>query len=184
MFQKTNVEDGQSLIEVIVVLGLTAVVAVGLVIVVLTSLKNAKFAQNQAKATKFAQEAMEQIKSIRDRDLKGSINLASTGWDDSSPFSVLWQYPLSNNAQSPCINRPEGVTGGCYFKLDNGNTLAEPTLPGLSNSLQDMEDGLSRQIIITDDASYQQEKTVAVKVFWKDAGGEHESNLQTKLTKY
>ena len=165
---------GQSLIEVVIVLGITVVVVVALVIVVLTSLKNAKFAQNQARATKYAQEALEQIKAIRDRDEEGKIVFQ----DATFNFSGLWDINMSKSLQCASI---DGRDGPCYFKMETQPALAEADI----SQFEDMGEGLSRQIIISDtEETYGKEKKINVRVFWEDSAGKHESNLQTVLTHY
>lgn len=189
MLNQIKQQSGQSLIEVLVALSITAIVLGGLVIAVLVSLKNAQFAQNQAKATKYAQEAIDQVKTIRDRDLavtfisnKGSACQSSCSFGINCYFSDLWSCQLSTSATSPCTVSPPGETG-CYFNLTDTPALNEPDLPIYID--QSIGNGLTRKIQITDDGTtFDKEKNVIVKVIWSDASGQHESNLQTKLTKH
>lgn len=184
-------KKGQSLLEVVIVLGVAGIVLGALIIAVIVGLKNAQFAQNQSKSTKYAQEALEKIKGIRDRDggvsfqTTDSILLSCLG---SSPyaFSKLWLCNLSSSS-SPCTIRSSGSTE-CYFKIvASGNSLQEPA--NLTSLNEDLGNGLSRQIIFEDENTgsppkYQTEKKVTAKVKWKDSSGEHESNLQTVLTNF
>lgn len=197
--------SGQSLMEITVVLGITVVVAVALVIVVVTSLRNAQFAQNQAKATKYAQQALDQIKALRDRDQGFNVVFATNNAATSAipqcdtafcdplhpgencKFKSLWSCHLTQISPytSPCTVSPTAPPiSGCYFKLStDGKTLQEPNMP--NNLKEDLKDGLFREIKITDLAtSSATEKTVTVKVSWSDASGSHESNLETILTNY
>lgn len=57
---------GQSLIEVIVAIGIVTLVLAGLVSAVTFSLSNSQFARNKALATKYAQEGMEWLRVQRD----------------------------------------------------------------------------------------------------------------------
>lgn len=58
--------NGQSLIEVIVAIGIVTLVLAGLVSAVTFSLSNSQFARNKALATKYAQEGMEWLRVQRD----------------------------------------------------------------------------------------------------------------------
>ncbi len=60
-------QKGQTLIEVLVAAAVGILVIVGLVGVTVTSIKNAQFAKNQATATKYAQQEMENVRLERDR---------------------------------------------------------------------------------------------------------------------
>jgi len=166
-------EKGQTMVEVLVVLVVAAVILVSLITVVLNSLKNAQFAQKQITATKYAQEAMDTIKTIRDRD--GNV----TGWtEDTEKFSYLWDVYMSN----VCL--VNSSPGPCYFKLGNELSLEKMAVDGA----EILREGFSRYILIEDEDSslydeYKTEKKVTVKVQWDDSSGSHESNLQTILVK-
>jgi len=165
---------GQSLVEVLVVLALSTVVMVALIIVIVVGLKNAQFAQNQARATKYAQEAIEQVKVIRDRN--GRVNFIP----EKAEFKDLWEiYMVGENSCADALGSP----AGCYFTLGDGPSLDVTTY----GSSQNVGEGFLRQVIFEDKNSllppnYKTEKWVTTKVIWKDSSGSHESNLQTILT--
>ncbi|MBI4037373.1 type II secretion system protein [Candidatus Daviesbacteria bacterium] len=191
-------QSGQSLIEVLVGLSIAAVVLGGLLISIMVSLKNAQFAQNQARATKYAQEAIDQIRAIKERNstvtfaavVVGSSCQGATACNGntSCKFKHLWfcSLPLTEGAssfKSPCTVKPLGGVSGCYFNLSaDGLNLNEPNSPDLVN--QSLSGGFSRQILLSDPGFplYGTEKNVNVKVKWSDSSGEHESNLETVLT--
>ncbi|MBI3981046.1 prepilin-type N-terminal cleavage/methylation domain-containing protein [Candidatus Microgenomates bacterium] len=58
---------GQSLIEVLIALGIGVLVIVALVQSLVTSIKNSQFAKNQNLATRYSQDAVENIRSERDK---------------------------------------------------------------------------------------------------------------------
>lgn len=167
-------ESGQSLVEVLVVLAVATVVMVALVIVIVVGLRNAQFAQNQARATKYAQEAIEQVKAVRDRN--GRVNFIP----QKNVFADLWEiYMVAENSCADAL----GVPSGCYFTLGDGPSL-DITAYGGSQSVGE---NFLRQIVFEDEGNilppnYKTEKRVTVKVIWKDSSGSHESNLQTLLT--
>ncbi len=66
-----NSECGQTLIEVLVALGVAVAVLFGITIAVLSSLNNAQFTQNQNLANKYAAQGMELIRQIRDSASSG-----------------------------------------------------------------------------------------------------------------
>lgn len=159
-------QSGQSLIEITVAFTLAAIVLGALIILVLTGLKNSQFAQNQGKATKYAQEAIDQIRNIRDMD-EEIAGLAST-----YKFSDIWSIDPFN---LDC----EGSQPGRYFKIEV-NSLIEVSCP--LNTGHNIGSGLTRQILFQD-GDNSDEKKVIVKVKWTDSSGEHESNLQTIITR-
>lgn len=78
---------GQSLIEVLVALGIISVVITGVATIVTQSLSNTQFSKDQNTATKYAQEGLETVRSIRDRDY--------------TAFALLdGRYCLAKNTQS------------------------------------------------------------------------------------
>lgn len=174
-------QSGQTLIEVLIVLVVGSIMLTGLSVMVISSLRNAEFAQNQIKATKYAQDAIDKIRAIRDWNQDGSVILVDKDQGQKTiSFSGLWAENLS-------VNFPCGSDPGHYFTLTEGSdpslVLQDVTCTNKDTDLNDK--GLTRQIFITDTTAgneYQVEKTITVKVSWMDAGGRHDSNLQTILT--
>lgn len=64
----TNLEKGQSLFEVIVALGISALIIVALVSLASNSIQNANFSKNKTLAATYAQEASEWLRQQRDSD--------------------------------------------------------------------------------------------------------------------
>lgn len=170
---KLIVPKGQSLVEVVIGLSVAIVVITALIILVVNSLRNAQFATNQSIATKYAQEGMEIVKTIKERDVEaitGDLNYTDGGTQKLvSQFSNLWLINLVNG----------------YFILVAGNKL---NYTGNQATYETVGINYQRQVIIEDDnnltsgtAGY--EKRVTVKVTWSDASGQHESNIQSVLTK-
>jgi len=60
--------SGQSLVEMIVAIAVMMVVVVSLISVATTSLRNASFSRDQALATKYAQDAIENVRSQRNQN--------------------------------------------------------------------------------------------------------------------
>lgn len=170
-------ESGQSLIEILIVLVVGSIMLTGLSVMVISSLRNAQYAQNQIKATKYAQEAIDKIRAIRDWNQEGSVILNEQGSTLSS-FESLWQEKLYD---APLC----GSDPGRYFTFKEGsdpNIILEEIACASSKDVDLADKGLSRQIFITDsNLTYSQEKKIIVRVSWIDAAGRHDSNLQTLL---
>lgn len=111
LFINKKKQAGQSLIEVLIALTVTIVMIVALIAFVLTGLKNAQLAQNQSKATKYAQEALEKIKAIRDRN--GQVVFAY------STLACTW---------SGCI-RGVDASNDCAAICGESNEIAQPNCP-------------------------------------------------------
>lgn len=186
---KMKNQGGQSLIEVLVALVVVMIMVVALIVVILGSLKNSQFAQKQVQATKYAQEAIDKVRAIRDREGLISFHDPSAltcALTCTSPpicnFSVFWSCPLTP-PDSPCTILKAGETEGCYFLLtDEDSALSEPNAVDQISDQIPAED-MKREIYMKDFGSVG-EKQVIVKVTWTDSAGEHESNLQTILTQH
>lgn len=157
-------ERGQSLLELIIVVGLALMVIAALTFATITSLRNAYLSQSSLQATKFAQQGVEKVRSIRDRD--GSVLTSFNG--GTNKFSQLWSIKL----YEVCLPLP------CNFLLNPvNNSLSQQT-----SAAEDLGGGFKRAVKIADDASsYQNKKTVTIIVNWTDFSGTHESRLTTYL---
>ncbi|HLC83619.1 MAG TPA: hypothetical protein VJI69_07300 [Bacteroidia bacterium] len=69
--------SGQSLFEVIIALGITALVLVGVISLSTVSVRNSGFARNDAVATKYAQEGLEWLREQRDENWDNLLSRAS-----------------------------------------------------------------------------------------------------------
>jgi len=59
-------EKGQSLIEVILALSVVVIILVGLIRVAVVSMRNARYARDEAQATQYAQQSIEEARRLRD----------------------------------------------------------------------------------------------------------------------
>lgn len=155
---------GQTLIEVIVVITVGLLVVASLTFATLFSLRNAKFSQNQNQATKLAQEGLEKVRSIRDRDPEGQVSYYNSPEDHRIKFSQLW------NVNFVCDNN-------CYFYLASG------VLTGGTKDNYEIVSSFERQFKIEDGAPANLEKRVTVIVRWNDSTGIHNSEQTTVLRK-
>lgn len=159
---------GQSLLEVTITIGVSTLIVTALVIVTVVGLKNSELSQNQSQATKLAQEGLEKVRSMKDRNTPICVNTAAFYWDSGS---TVW----NNND-----------LGGIDFKLGNGNgddpncqlTNQPPSETLLNNKF-------TRKVNIdnTADGSNGSKKITCI-VSWLDSSGSHQSQLTTYLTNY
>ena len=61
-------QAGQTLVEMVVAIAVLIVVILALLSITTTSIRNASFSRDQVLATKYAQEAMEKVRSWRDQN--------------------------------------------------------------------------------------------------------------------
>ncbi len=157
---------GQTLLELVVVISVVVIVVGALVFATIASIRNASFAQNQLQATKLAQEGLEKVRSLRDRD--GPLDYAIDPSTRTTKFSDLWGITFT------CPNN-------CYFFLtvESGK---DKLVGGTSISFEHIEPNFKRQFQIEEEgANPAAQKKVTVKVLWTDFAGEHSSKLTTIL---
>ncbi len=94
-----NFKKAQSMIEMLVAIGIAVLVIVALVQVAVTSVKNSQFAKNQNLATRLAQEAIEEVRGQRDK----------SGWPT---------FYNTYNATTKCL--PSGDASSWTDKLPQG----------------------------------------------------------------
>lgn len=169
-------EKGQTLMELIVAMSVSVIIIGALVFATVSSLRNVQFSKNQSQATKLAQEAIEKVRSARDRgeSIGGSFSIgvaAINSWQDPD----LWSQQISPN----CVPN-------CYFKFGASGfqyLTAAGDIP--SNAEDPLGDGKFKRVVILSDTSstFSSQKTITVIVRWTDFSGNHESKLTTILRK-
>lgn len=155
---------GQTLVELVVVIAVLVIVVSALTFATISSLRNAQFAKNQAQATKLAQEGLEKVRSLRDRDTDGSISY-NDGTFTASKFSELWFIILD------CPTH-------CYFYFNLSGVLVGAT----SVNVEPISSGSFKRQFQIEDYAADQKKVTSV-VTWIDFSGAHESRLTTILGK-
>lgn len=149
---------GQTLLEVLIAATVGILVITALTFATIYSVRNATLAKNSAQATKLAQEGLEKIRTIRDRD-------SEVNYSGASYFSDLLKATTS-------LNCPES----CYFYFYLGK-LSQ----GAVNRFEEIPPNFKRQFII-ENAGNDQKKVTSV-VRWTDFSGNHDSRLSTILGK-
>jgi type II secretory pathway pseudopilin PulG len=181
ILKKIQNQNGYTLAEVIISILVSIMVIGALTFAMISSLRNAQLAKRQSQATKYAQEGLEKVRSIRDRG--GSVVNFST----AAIFTDLWTIDMS--ASGLCS--VAGSRGPCYFKL-GANSLVGAAGPN-DTEIINSSVGIGvfkRQIQISDQGCgsppqdcYLTEKQVTSVVTWIDFAGTHESKLTTILRK-
>lgn len=104
-------QKGQSLVELIIALGVVMVVMIGFTNITLTALRNALHAKHQNQATRIAQETLEVIRVIR--DLNYYVNVSGTPSVNSDTWSSnVWNMNDENTVR--CTN-----VGGSFPSSSN-----------------------------------------------------------------
>ncbi|MBI2019144.1 hypothetical protein HYS95_00555 [Candidatus Daviesbacteria bacterium] len=151
---------GGSLIEVTIATTVGILVVSALTFATIFSLRNANFAKSSAQATKLAQDGIERVRTLRDRN--GAVNY--TGSPGASEFDALWSVSFS-------------CPSNCYFYFDALGKLSG----GTASNFEVIAPDFKRQFKIEDSGSEQKKITVIVR--WTDQTGDHDSKLTTILRK-
>lgn len=162
-----NNQSGQSLLEVVTASAVGILVVSALTYATIFSLRNATFAKNSAQATKLAQEGIERVRTLRDRD--GQVNYTISTTSSTSKFSDLWQSSVSLSCEATCY---------FYFSTDS----TEGVLIG-ADAWETVPPNFKRRFQIEDEGTNHDQKKVTVIVQWTDFAGTHESRLTTILRK-
>ena len=178
---RNRYQNGQTLLEVIVVIAVGIIVVGALVFATISSLRNAATAKNQAQATKLAQEGLEKVRTSRDRN--GQIAnftgtcVGCTSWVSTDP---LWTRNLST--AGICGTPPSGCYFTLNFTLNPSGDLDYITFSASPPSTGGEQIGNFRRfIILSDDANFAKWKIAEALVTWSDFAGSHQSRMKSIL---
>lgn len=148
-----NLQNGQSLVEVVIALGIVVVLAVSLVSASLVTQRSSRAAKNNTQATKLVQQSVENLRVFRDR--KGfSALINGNCWKlvatDVNPFN--WNLTNSNAC-------PEKIT---LDQLDFFRKIIIENPPSPLDSAK--------------------AKKITVEVTWTDSGGLQKISNVTNLS--
>lgn len=173
---------GQSLMELVIGLGLISVIIGAIAVVTVNTLMNTQFSKNQVLATRMAQENLEKIRTIKKLNFgvctKADVDAGGT---KCSTWEDIWAATFGT-VSSGCTTSATG----CTFNLENNCTLYSGEVKSFClrySTVRAIDPGgvFSSQVIIEDETVSQ--KRVTSKVFWLDPSGEHSSYLVTVLTR-
>lgn len=134
-----NLKTGQSMIEVVIGLAITTMLAVALVATSIFTQKASRSAKNETQASKLAQQLIEQMRVYRDRVPSGFTTIPSSGcytlnapanadpvsWTFSSSFTCP-TIPLSSFPVTGAESIPLAISGGDSITF---NRWAQFSLP-------------------------------------------------------
>lgn len=110
---------GQTVFELVIALGVAALVVTGIVQIVTISLRNASFAKNQALATRYNQEALEWLRAERDKDWIAFSSRAGSTWCLTSlSWSLAAKCGQANKIPSTIFIREATVTQSAVDSVD------------------------------------------------------------------
>lgn len=152
-------QKGQSLLEIVVMIGVLVVIVTGLVIVTINGLKNSQFSKNQLQATKLAQAGLEQVRTIKNRNCPVVVGNDSYWWFNA-PL-LVWGESSVDNTNFQII-------------LDDSRCELKQSLnPDFFNNQ------FSRFVEMRNDPAGG--KLITVRVIWSDFSGSHEAKHVTIL---
>ena len=158
-FRTWNLEQGQSLFELVVAIAISALIIIALVSLATLSIRNSTYSKNKALAANYAQEATEWLRGQRDNNTDVFFKDALNNTNTSGSGYCLSNSPISFGSLVIGISTP----GYCA-------KLSENTI-------------FTRYVILT--TTTQSGKTVVeadVVVSWSDAQGFHEITSATNFT--
>ena len=155
--QKNKSQHGQTLIEMVVALGLAIIIVGAIASLTVNGLRNASQSQNQTVATKLAQQVIDQVKSIANKNCPVTNVTTKNFWDTT--FDGSTDYTLS---------------GSCGLTTVGGGPtpMPSPFIP------------YTTHVWISDIAGYGSPSTlkeIKVHIVWTDTTGDHYAELVTDV---
>ena len=156
-----NCKKGQTLFEMVIALAVVVLVITGIVKAVTTAIKNSTFARNKSEATRYGQEALEWVKTERDKK----------SWSNFT--ANVGNLTTSSGVCMPTLVFPTS-SSSCDTSLD-------------SNKIQNAI--FFREIKVLDEGtssctSSDTSCNITVEVFWLDGETTHTSTLETRMTNW
>jgi Tfp pilus assembly protein PilV len=182
-------QQGQSLLELVVGIGMVTVVVGAIAVISLSSLRNTQFSKNQIQATKLAQQNIELVRTIKNSNFGVCTQYSQTaGAGTCSTWQDIWN--VNFGTYSDTTNTCSGAIPYCTFNIiysctalvAAGVTETKPICLNYSATRAATGVNFTSSVIIEDEAAGQ--KKVTSRVYWTDTTGEHSSNLVTILSKY
>ncbi len=172
MKQKNNffkTQSGQSLLEVTISLGLLVVVIFALAVITINALRNSQLAKNQSQATKLAQESVDIVRTIREKNCPITLNGTPYYWfstGSNPPVALVWSViPDISQKKFRAFLNADGSCGGI---TDVGGE--ETDINGTFKRVITIEQVALNQVSVTSNVS------------WVDLSGDHNSKLVTILS--
>lgn len=188
-----NSEKGQTLIEALAAIAVAVIIVTSLVTLGIATQRAANTSRNQSQNTRYGEETLELIRSIRDAKLSGSVRGVTAftcNSTNSCSFADLYTSPYIGVTPYYFTLSPGLVTNGCTSGAGNVDCY-QLTKNSNSTPVQIGSTIYSRVIKVWDTGSTSDPndpedkvKFVEVIVTWSDQGGTHTSDTTTKLTNF
>ncbi len=152
---KTKIHSGQSLFEVVIAVGIIALIITGTTAVALNSIQNSAYARDKNLATNYVQETMEWLRQVRNNDTTFKTKITQPGF----------VY--------------------CFASLPHSTASAWPSFQSSKTCLPIPDTIFSRYVEIIDCPDPQCPENVArvtTTVTWQDSKGNHEVSSATDLS--
>lgn len=163
---------GQTLLEIVILLGVLLIVTSGVVIISVNSLRNSQFSKNQTQATRLAQEGIDKVRTgIRKNCPILNLDAQTYYWYENTP--LVWGVSI-NNVSLPRNYTINLESSPCQF--------TEVSTGDADNLASDFGNLFKRQILISDDTPNLTKKVTSL-VEWTDFSGKHSSNIVTIISK-
>lgn len=191
-----NSEGGQTLVEALAAVAVAVIIVTSLVTLGIATQRAASTSRNQNQNTKYGEETLELIRSIRDAKFSGSVRGVTAfacNTTNSCSFADLYTSPfVSPTSFTPVYFTLSSalVTAGCTSGVSSVDCYQLTKAAG-STPVQIGSTIYSRAIKIWDSANTtdtndpaDKVKFVEVLITWSDQGGIHTSDTTTKLTNF
>lgn len=152
-------QKGQSLLEVVVTIGVLVVIVTGLTVVTINGLKNSQFSKNQLQATKLAQAGLEEVRTIKNRNCPVIVGEDSYWWFNA-PSLVWGESKVDNTNFQIILNNSQ-----CELKQNSNPDTFNNQFKRFVEMRNDPAGG----------------KLITVRVSWSDFSGSHEAKHVTIL---
>ena len=178
-------QRGQNMLELVLGLGLIAVVSMAISIISVNSLQNTQFSKNQTQATKLAQEIMEKVRTVKN----SNFGICSQSQVAAGPSAVCtnWEQVWADQFgtfETNCVSNQTCtyVLGtSCLTPVGTSASETNPFCLKHSATALDLGNGFTGQVFIEDEQTSQ--KRVTIRVNWTDTSGAHMSELVTILSR-
>lgn len=174
-------QTGQTLIELVISIGLILIIITGVTILTVNGLKNSQFSRNQVQATKLAQEGIEKMRTIRDN------SFTICGWVGNAtqpPPNGLW----GAGCPAGCRYLIKETAGTCNSTATSALWINYTPSTSTVDTINIGGVNFKRSVTVTDTTDLNGVATAFVKnidviVTWTDSSGTHDSKVSTQLSR-
>lgn len=185
---------GQTMIEVVITLGIALIIITSIMVLVNASNRRVTIARQATQGSKLAQEGMEIVRNIRD----GDQNTVKVGTKDTSLGTVscstgsfcIWNdlYTDTQGTLNACLYLPSGASEWNLIQnVVGGDCANEQGIEGIfDREIEISDDAVGSPAYICSDANlgYSEVKRVSVKVSWESPIGNQKREVVSCLSNW